>query len=173
MTIIAVKVEKKKITLASDSMVTSNNVYYINKLCTVWNISFWWAGLLSELQIMERFLKENGYDEKTIKSEDALFKIFGSFYKYLKDNGYIDDRENFEKCVYNDFIFVIKNLWKAYKYTCCCLMEIKEFDAIWSGASNAIPILDYTGEIKKAIEYAIKYNRGCWGDINILEIIIK
>lgn len=172
MTIIAVKKEKNKITIWSDTMVTSRNVWYTKKIKTVWEIVYWWAWYLNELQIMERYLKDNNYDEKTIKSESDLFSLFSNFYKYLKDKWIIDDRETWGKTVFNDFIFVIKNLKKVYLYSGWCITEIEDFNAIWSWSSNALPILDETWSIEKAINYAKKYNTNCGWDTDILEIKI-
>ena len=173
MTIIAVKKEKSKITLASDSQTTTGQVpSYKNKLFSVWKIHIWGAWLASESQILERFLKENWYDEKTIKNQDALFNLFSNFYGFLKKKWVIDSRKDWTKQPFNDFIIVVENLKKVYKYSCWYLAEQEFACCIWSGSSHARSILDETKDINKAIDYAKKYDIYCGWDTNILEIKI-
>lgn len=173
MTIIAVKKEKKKITISSDSQITAGQmIEFTNKLCKVGNIVFWGAGYLNELQIMERFLKDNGYDEKTVKNEQALFNLFGDFYKYLKDKGVIDSRENWEKSVFNSFIFIIENLGKVYKYSHWCLMEVKDYTAVGSGQAIGKTVLSMGGTTQEAVKKASDLTIYCWGDVNTIEVKI-
>lgn len=174
MTIIAVKKDEKQITIWSDSQITAwNTVSYGKKIYQVWEIIFGGAGYLSELQIMDRFLKDNWYDEKTIKSESELFNLFSNFLQYLKTKWVIDNRENYEKTVFNSFIIVVKNLGKVYEYNSWCLLEISDFRCVWSWQAYWMSILDETGSVHKAIEYAKKYDVYCGGDSNIIKISIK
>lgn len=173
MTIIAVKKERKKIILASDSQTTyHHSVRYRNKLFSVWNIHIGWAWLASESQTLKRYLIEQGYEEKTIKSESELFNLFWNFFKYLKDKWMIDSRASIDKEVFNSFIIVVENLWKAYMFASWYLIEIEDYDCIGSWYQFARAVLDTTGDIRKAIATAKKFDIYCWWDTNVLEIKI-
>ena len=125
MTIIAVKKEKKKIILASDSQTSYwSSARYKNKLFSVWKIYVWWAWLAYESQTLKRYLVENWYEEKTIKNETELFNLFWNFFQYLKNKWLIDNRETFNKAIFNSFLIVIENLWKIYLFKNWYLDEI-------------------------------------------------
>lgn len=174
MTVVSVKKNKKNITISSDSQVTSwQMISYTNKVSRVWSIIFWWAWYLNELQIMERFLKEKWYDEKTIKSESELFTLFWTFYKYLEEKWVIDSRENWEKTVFNSFIVIMENIWKVYEYSYWSLIEIEKHGSIWSWRTVANTVMEMWWDTELAVQKAIDMTVYCGWKINTLIIPIK
>ncbi len=173
MTVVAVKKEKKKIIISADRLIKIwDNIRKTKKLKKVGKIIFWGAWYLSELQIMENFLIDNWYDKNTIKSEKEIFNTMSNFYKYLKEKWVMDSREDYEKTVINNFIIVIENLGKVYRYDEWCLLEVEDYDAIWSWGTVANTVMSMWGDTKQAVEKANELNLYCGLGCDTLEVKI-
>lgn len=157
MTVVAVKVEKNKVTLSADSACTSGYTTISNadsksfvKIKKVGDYVIAGAGLCSDISLLFMYAKTN-----LIKSnnEDAVIDWFKDFLDWKK--------KKTDLYGLNQSVFILAYESKAYYFESFLVVEIKEKFAIGSGRDFAISAMHNGADTVKAVETACEFDVFC------------
>jgi ATP-dependent protease HslVU (ClpYQ) peptidase subunit len=165
MSIIAVKVNKDKIKIASDSQSTRGfeKENADTKIIQSDDLIVGCVGLTKVRYLLELFLETNKLKDN---SEREVARFFNEFDKWLRieTNGSV----NFQN---NEFL-LIKNK-KVMYFNNFEIEEVKTFYCIGSGRIWAFTALELGADIEKAIRIACDYSLYCSGAVKLIEIELE
>ena len=173
MTIIACRVHKDSIEIASDTQTTwghnkyptpnkaDKQTFVEGKLFTINSMTLGCAGQLSDIGLMQLFCKTHSPKEMDV---DSILEWLMEFQQYASDKAKIAYKD---LCVHGILVskgkaFTFFNWIEAH--------EIKTFDAVGSGMFLAWGALELGAPVQKAVEVAIKYDLFCGGEVSYLKI---
>ena len=168
MSVVAIKINKTEITIASDTQTTSNghmkfdgsqNLQHICKLEKFGDIIIGSVGSAKTIQLMGMFLETN---KLKTPEERELVRFFKEFESWLKKE--TGDNEGINN---NAFIVVFKN--KAFYFDSFYIREIIDYWAIGSGSIWALPTLEMGHSVETAVEMACKFDLYCSSPVKTIK----
>lgn len=164
MTVIAVKVEEDKVTIASDSQTTygyrkhiKENTTKLTRISDDFIVGS--SGLAKVNQLLELFCE-------TVKpknnSNREIIRFFKSFEAWL-------DKEASSKLDTNNFLFILDK--KVFHFDEYYLLEIKDYYAIGSGSDYALVALELGQSAERAVQSACKLDIFCNEPVKTFEVL--
>lgn len=170
MSIIAVKKEKKKITIIADSQESfgdslCKNVPGIKLRKISNNVIIGGAGNGHILSLFYAYVEKNTIDH--IDQSNELVEYFKNFNLWVKDiiMPFTDDPQVISS---TQFILIINN--KVWEFNSFYIRELKigEITSIGSGADQLLCCMELTSSLKKAIVALCKFNLHCSEPLDIM-----
>jgi ATP-dependent protease HslVU (ClpYQ) peptidase subunit len=165
MTVIAVRKYDDKIVIAADSQTTYGDDYKIltaTKIVRQDNIVFGCAGSCSDISLFRMFTRTH---KPKAATEDDVVDFLSEFVDWKKK------KTNNADYVSSIIIIMDNVVFRVQSYS--VRAPIETFFAIGSGMFSALAAMELDADPIKAVEIAIKYNTGCGGKVESLEIPIK
>jgi len=168
MSIISVRKENNKITIASDSQTTlgimkfdnSQNGKSISKLEQFDDLIIGSVGYTKMIGLISLFLETN---KLKVANEREVLRFFRAFETWAKKES--DEKVEFNQ---NTFLLIFEN--KIFEFQNYCIREIFDFWAIGSGSCWALTALYLGSDVKKSVEVACEFDLYCGGKINELVV---
>ncbi len=165
MSVVAVKVQKDKIVIGSDSIRTEGWTQEKDKEAKLWSIDgstiLGAVGRCDEAFLFKQFLETHRPKEAT---EERILDLWAEFTQWLKavmqDGNY--------KIVNSAFILIFQS--KAFFIEGFFIREIKDYYAIGAGMDYARAALYLGASVEKAIKTACELSIVCEQPINIMEV---
>jgi ATP-dependent protease HslVU (ClpYQ) peptidase subunit len=166
MSVIAVKITKEKIQIASDSQTTQNYQKIIKteksttKLMQFDDCVVGTCGYTKTNQLLALFFETNKIKDN---SEREIIRFFKSFEDWL-----LKETNDKDGLTQNQFLLIKdKRVFQFYDYF---LEEITDCYAIGSGTYWALTALQLGADVKKAVEIACQNDLYCHAPVKLIEI---
>ncbi len=161
MTIIAVKIDKKEITMGADSLTTAGDVQEcrISKIFETNGITLGTAGYYSDLMLFYIFCKTHRPKSATV---DCLIDFLNEYYDWIKK------KTDETKMECSTRLFVYEN--KVFELNGFSVMPIKKYGAIGSGYQYALTALHLGNSVKDALKVASHFDPYCGAPFKIIKI---
>jgi len=161
MTVIAVKIDKKEITIGADSLLLRGDVCDSRcvKIFQTNGIILGTAGYYSDLILFYIFCKTHVPKTPT---DDGLIDFMSEYYDWMKKK---TDQKEFDDSIK---IFIYKK--KVFYINGFEVMVIKKYGAIGSGKKYALTALHLGNSVKESLKVASYFNPYCGAPFTIIKI---
>ena len=161
MSVVAVKVEKNKITIGADSILVNGNTQEKDKMAKLFQNEWMVVGDVGEAQegaLFQIFSKTRKPRESSV---EAITEYLFDFFTWKKEK--TDSTE-----LNNDYIIIFEK--KAFLVEGFYVKEIKDYYAIGAGMDFALAALYLGSTVDEAIKTACHLSILCEEPVNIIEI---
>lgn len=162
MSVVAVKIEKDKITIGADSIIIiSESTQEKNKLAKLYQNDWMVVGDVGDAQegaLFQIFSKTRKPKTATV---EAITEYMFDFFSWKKEKTDINELESEYIIIFNKKVFLIVGFY---------VREITDYAAIGAGMDFALAALYLNSDIKTAIETACHLSTLCEKPVNLIEI---
>lgn len=162
MSVVAVKVTDKKITIGADSIIVNGWTQEKDKLAKLNKVNEFLIGDVGNAQegsLFWLFCKTNKPKDNTV---DSFTEFIWLFYEWLKDKTGQETIENQYIVVYDKKVYLIEGFY---------IKEVTDYTAIGAGKDFALTTLKLGHSVKKAIKMACELSIYCEGPVNVKEVV--
>lgn len=161
MSVVAVKVEKDKITIGADSILVSGYTQEKDKMAKLFQNEWMVVGDVGEAQegaLFQIFSKTRKPREASV---EAMTEYLFDFFSWKREKTDADKLENSYVIIFNKKAFLIEGFY---------VKEINDYAAIGAGMDFALAALYLGSSVQDAIKTACHLSILCEEPINIIEI---
>ena len=161
MSVVAVKVEKDKITIGADSILVSGYTQEKDKMAKLFQNEWMVVGDVGEAQegaLFQIFSKTRKPREASV---EAMTEYLFDFFSWKREKTDADKLENSYVIIFNKKAFLIEGFY---------VKEITDYAAIGAGMDFALAALYLGSSVQDAIKTACHLSILCEEPVNIIEI---
>jgi len=162
MSVVAVKIEKNKITIGADSIIIiSEYTQEKNKLAKLYQNDWMIVGDVGDAQEGTLFQIFSKTRKPKAASVEAITEYMFDFYSWKREKTDSDELENDYIIIFDKKVFLINGFY---------VREVSDYAAIGAGMDFALAALYLGLDVKKAIETACHLSIMCEGPVNLFEV---
>jgi len=161
MSVVAVRVEKDKITIGADSILVSGYTQEKDKMAKLFQNEWMVVGDVGEAQegaLFQIFSKTRKPRESSV---DAMTEYLFDFFSWKREKTDSDSLENSYIIIFNKKAFLIEGFY---------VKEVMDYAAIGAGMDFALAALYLGSSVQDAIKTACHLSILCEEPVNIIEI---